>query len=310
MNLIGIDLGGTRIKIGIVADGQLLTSAVVEAAPEKGLNAHLPLIKHYIFHLMQQTASDHIHFIGMAFPGLVDTDHNRVISTSGKYADAPDIDLCDWARHELRMDFKMENDARLACLGEWKCGAGQENSDMIMITLGTGYGSAAIINGKILRGRHFQAGILGGHFVIDFQDKKSVCTCGNYGCVEAVASTWMIKDAALQNSMFQTSRLNDAAIIDLETIFNLAEQGDDLALLLQNRCLEAWGVGLVNLIHAYDPEVIVIGGGISKASKTLIPYFNQLIAKRAWCPWGKPDIRPAKFPDTAALLGASLLFEA
>ncbi len=310
MNFIGVDLGGTRIKIGIVADGHLLISAVVKAAPEKGLEPHLPLLKYHITHLMQQTALDHIHLMGMAFPGLVDTDHNTVISTSGKYADAPGIDLSYWARQELGMDFKIENDARLACLGEWKYGAGQENSDMVMITLGTGYGSAAIINGKILRGRHFQAGILGGHFVIDFQNTNSICTCGNYGCVEAVASTWMIKEAAFQNPLFNNSRLNNATVIDLETIFNLSEQGDELALLLQNRCLEAWGIGLVNLIHAYDPEVIVLGGGISKASKTLIPYFNQLVAKRAWCPWGKPDIRPAKFPDTAALLGAALLFEA
>ncbi len=80
-----------------------------------------------------------------------------------------------------------ENDARLACLGEWKYGAGQQSSDMVMVTLGTGYGTSAIINGQILRGKHFQAGILGGHFVIDFTNKdrnqqlRQVWLCGSSG---------------------------------------------------------------------------------------------------------------------------------
>ncbi|MEJ7739850.1 MAG: ROK family protein [Chitinophagaceae bacterium] len=310
MNLIGIDLGGTRIKIGIVVDGRLLISSVINADPENGLHLHLPLIKECILQLIRQTCTNDIHCIGMAFPGLVDTDKNQIISSRGKYEDAPALDLASWAFRELGMTLQLENDARLACLGEWKYGAGQENADMVMVTLGTGFGSAAIINGKLLRGKHFQAGILGGHFIISFKDKDHLCSCGNYGCVEAVASTWMIKEAARQSPFFEKSGLKEASRIDLETIFDMAKQGDELARLLQNHCLEAWGIGLINLIHAYDPEVIVIGGGISNASETLIPYFNQMIAEKAWCPWGQPNIRRAQFPDTAAILGAALLFEA
>lgn len=310
MNLIGVDLGGTRIKIGLVADGHLLASSFIEAAPEKGLLLHLPVIKDHILQLVRQTDTNSVQSLGIAFPGLVDTDKNKVISSSGKYEDASYLDLPAWVRLELGMALKLENDARLACLGEWKYGAGKESQDMVMVTLGTGYGSSAIINGKVLRGRHFQAGILGGHFIIDFANKDRLCSCGNYGCVEAVASTWMIKEEARQNPLFEKSRLKEAGKIDLVTIFDLSKQGDELARLLQNHCLEAWGIGLVNLIHAYDPEVIVIGGGISNASETLIPYFKKLIAERAWCPWGQPDIRPAQFPDTAAILGAVLLFEA
>ncbi len=309
MNVIGIDLGGTRIKTGIVADGRLLASAVMEAAAGKGLRVHLPFIKDHILRLMKQTHTGPVSSLGMAFPGLVDTGQNRVIGTSGKYEHAPALDLAAWACQELGMAFKMENDARLACLGEWKYGAGNGSSDMVMVTLGTGYGTAAIINGQILRGKHFQAGILGGHFIIDFTNKDRICSCGKYGCVEAVASTWMIGEAARKNPLFEQSRLKEVSRIDLAAIFDLSKRGDALAMVLQNHCLKAWGVGLVNLIHAYDPEVIVIGGGISNASDTLIPYFDRFIAERAWCPWGQPLIRPAQYPDTAAILGATLLFE-
>lgn len=309
MNLIGIDLGGTRIKIGIVADGHLLLSTIIEAVPQKGLKAHLSVIKDHILQLMRKSNIPDVQFMGMAFPGLVDTDTNMVISTSHKYEDALTLDLSGWAKQELGMAFKLENDARLACLGEWKHGAGKQNQDMVMVTLGTGYGSAAIINGKILRGKHFQAGVLGGHFIINYEDKERLCSCGKYGCVEATASTWMIEKAARQNSLFEKSLLKEESTIDLTTIFKLSKQGDELAQLLQNHCLDVWGVGLVNLIHAYDPEVIVIGGGISNAGEIIIPYLKKIIAEKAWCPWGQPDIRLAQFPDTAAILGASLLFE-
>src|SRR5207248_3128427 len=160
----------------------------------KGLSAHLPLITEQVTGLLNNSNEKEVTSIAIAFPGLVDTVQNKVVSTSGKYEDAPSLDLPGWAQKELGMNLKLENDARAACLGEWKWGAGKGSSDMLMFTLGTGIGSSAIINGKILRGKHFGAGVLGGHFIIDYTEDAPRCTCGGKGCVESIASTWRLKE--------------------------------------------------------------------------------------------------------------------
>ena len=308
MQLVAVDLGGTRIKTGIIDAGVIIADSIINAAPEKGLAAHLPIIKEQISSLLDKTKISGITAIAMAFPGLVDTVQNKVIDTSGKYEDAPLVHLTEWAQQELGMRLKLENDARMACLGEWKWGAGKGSSDMVMFTLGTGIGSSVIMNGKIVRGKHFQAGVLGGHFIIDYTKDAPRCTCGNFGCAESIASTWRLKDAATKHSLFNKSALREAAKTDYAAVSHFAAKGDALAIELQEVCLQAWSAALINLIHSYDPEVVVIGGGIMHSKDIIIPYFKKTIKERAWCPWGMPEIKPALYPDTAALLGGALLF--
>jgi glucokinase len=299
MNVVAVDLGGTRIKIGVVNGHRIISARIIPAAG-KELKKLLPLIKQQIGELLEETGISDAKRISIAFPGLVDTDRNTVIGASGKYEDAVGMDLSIWALQELNMRCRMENDARMACLGEWKYGAGRGSTDMVMCTLGTGTGTSAIINGKILRGKHYQAGILGGHFIIDWNS--------NEHSVEAFASIPVISKTAMGNPLYATSPLRHANKIDFATIFELSREGDALSDLLQRHCMRAWGTGLVNLVHAYDPEVVVVGGGVAHAKDVLIPYFNKMIAEKAWCAWGKPEVRPAQYPDTAALLGSSLLF--
>jgi glucokinase len=309
MSIIAIDLGGTRIKIGIVADGQVLVSSILKTMVTEGLEFHLPYIKAEIDKLKVQSFDKNITGIGMAFPGLVNSKAGFVISASGKYEDASLLNLTAWAQTEWGLPFKMDNDARMACLGEWKYGAGKGSTDMVMCTLGTGVGSAVIMEGRLLTGKHFQAGILGGHSIINFNDMENRCSCGNYGCVEAVASTWRLKEIARRHELFKDSILNRAEILDIKALFDIAAKEDPLALILQQRCLNAWGVGLVNLIHAYDPEIVVVGGGIMHSKEVILPFFKKIISERTWCPSGIPEVRAAIFPDTSGLLGTALLFE-
>ncbi|MEJ7779010.1 MAG: ROK family protein [Daejeonella sp.] len=306
MSVIAIDLGGTRIKTGIIENGAVGELSITDISINDGLSQYLPSLKDRIKYLQQQ--SDSIEGIGIAFPGVVDTKRNTVIGTSGKYNDACTLDLVQWAEKEFGLALLLENDARLACLGEWRYGAGQGFSDMVMCTLGTGVGSAAIIDHKILRGKHYQAGILGGHSIIDFNNTENKCSCGNYGCVEATASTWMIGDLAKRHPLFAESKLSKLAAIDLQAVFQESEAGDALAGILRDHCMKAWGIGLINLIHAYDPEVVVIGGGIIHSKEIILPYFRKIIAERAWCASGMPEIRAAHYPDSAALLGTTTLF--
>ena len=139
-----------------------------------------------------------------------------------------------------------------------------------MMTIGTGIGSGVIMNGEVMYGKHFQAGSLGGHFVVDY--KGRLCSCGNKGCVEALSSSFflhkIIKDHACLSPSFKMSSQN----YDFKEIFQLAEQGNRDALLVRNECIEIWGAAVINFIHAYDPEVVILGGGIMNSHKVIESY--------------------------------------
>lgn len=308
MSIIAIDMGGTRVKTGLVNNGKIEHFATASIDSSIGMHAYLPLIAERIATIKANAGAGILEGVAMSFPGIVDTVANKVICAGGKYEDASGLALAEWVGQQAGLPFKIENDARCACLGEWKYGAGKGCSNMVMSTLGTGVGSGAIVDGHLLTGKHFQAGILGGHSIIDYMEKDSKCSCGKYGCVESLASTWKVKRMATEHPLYKNSSLRKAETIDMKTIFELAGS-DELAGLLQKHCLEAWGAGLVNLVHAYDPEVVVVGGGIMHSKDVIVPYFIKLIQERAWCPSGFPEIKSAIYPDTAGLLGAALLFE-
>jgi glucokinase len=199
----------------------------------------------------------------------------------------------------------MDNDARCALIGEWQYGKGKGYDDVVLMTIGTGVGSSAVIEGRVLRGKHFQAGCLGGHFTINIHG--ATCNCGNIGCVETEASTWNIENIARQNADWLRSSLSREKQIDFECIFRLANDGDALAKEIRNQCVEIWGAAAVNLIHAYDPEILVIGGGVMASADFIIPYIQQKTDAHAWTPWGKVKIAAAENINAAALLGAAWL---
>lgn len=306
---IGIDFGGTRIKVGLVDRGEVLVLKILEAISKDGMRMHLARLEGVIFELIGMKTKIQIEGIGLAFPGIVDPEINRVMETSAKYDDAPDIDLVGWSREKFSLPLKMDNDARLAGLGEWMYGAGKGVSNMVMLTLGTGIGTSVILDNRPVQGRHHRAGILGGHLIIDYKNNIDLCSCGKYGCVEGIASMWMIENKARHHELFGNSLLAVSPKIDWETIMKLSKQGDRLSILLKDSCLMAWGAGLVNLVHAYDPEVVVIGGGISHSGEEMVEFFRHFLQKRIWGADGIPEIRIAKFPESAAVLGAASLFD-
>ncbi|HXY39690.1 MAG TPA: ROK family protein, partial [Vicinamibacteria bacterium] len=172
----------------------------------------------------------------------------------------------------------------------------------VMMTLGTGVGGAAMVGGRLLRGRHFQAGVLGGHLLADVLGRR--CTCGARGCVEAEASTWALPQLAREQPGFERSRLAAAEQLDFEALFACAEAGDAVALALRERCLRVWGAGAVSMIHAWDPELLVVGGGVMAAAGTVLPAIEAYVHAHAWTPWGKVNVRQASLGSDAALLGA------
>lgn len=202
MYTLAIDLGGTIIKAGLLNGKQLIASCTEQATSKNGLKNNLPVIDSMIFGLLKENNLSVAEVLGIvfSFPGLVDSLRNRVISTNKKYDDAPVIDLPRWAKETWNLPFYLENDARMALLGEWKYGAGKGFDNIVMVTLGTGIGSAVLIEGKLLKGKHFQAGNLGGHFTVNFNG--IICTCGNRGCMEAEASTWRLPELIKSNPIY------------------------------------------------------------------------------------------------------------
>jgi len=215
---IGIDLGGTRVKIGLVCKNDIVDKVILPAQSGKGLAQNLPFIQHEIDQLLirNNISKSSLGGIGLGFPGLVNYKTKRILSTNAKYDDALDIDLNGWAKEHWNADFFIDNDARMAAIGEWKFGEGRGTDDLVVITIGTGIGTSAIIEGKLLRGRHFQAGCLGGHFSVQYNGRR--CTCGNTGCMEAYASTWSIKERILSAENYPQSILTAQTIIDLQKI--------------------------------------------------------------------------------------------
>jgi len=241
----------------------------------------------------------------MAFPSLVDIQTNRVRTAYGKYDDATELDLARWARESLQMPLVIENDARAALIGEWKLGAGSGCNDLVMLTLGTGLGTAALVEGQLVRGRHGQAGVLGGHFTI-LQGGR-LCTCGNRGCAEAEASTSVLPLIARERPDFSSSVLRNQDIIDYASVFRLARENDTCAVALRGQAIDVWSAVIVNLIHAYDPERVIIGGGIVAGADDFFSDLERQIQIHAHTPWGRVEILPAQLGDAAALFGGEIL---
>ena len=304
---VAIDLGGTRIKIGLVSEAEILVTAQIDSRSDGGIQARLPDIEARIYALLTEaslTTAD-IEGIGMAIPGIVDSVNGRVLAINAKYDDVLRIDLAGWANDRFQLPFALENDTRSALLGEWKYGNGRGYDNLALMTLGTGIGTSAVIEGKLLRGKHFQAGILGGHFVTNYKGNR--CNCGNVGCAEAEASTWNLRKQVVSNPSYSQSLLQTQEIVDFKAIFYCAEQGDILAMTVRDDCLEVWAACALNLVQAYDPEVLILGGGVMASRDHIIPKIQDKLDRNGWATWGKVAVIEAAQINAAALLGVSSL---
>jgi glucokinase len=298
-----IDLGGTHATSGIIEDRTIVARRIVPPKGNAGLRSLLPCLTEAMRLLRRESGLDGCEFDGVAlgFCGLVNSAEGRVLSTNGKYPDATDIDLPSWAEKEFGLSFRIENDARMALLGEHYTGAAGGYDDVVMVTLGTGIGVATMIGGHLLYGKHFQAGCLGGHFPITLRGRA--CNCGGIGCAESEASGWALPQVFTTWAGSEKSALAGMEI-NFENLFRCAAQGDTVAMAIRQHCLEVWASNAVALVHAYDPEIMVFGGGVMRSVDVIIPYLQRHVPPRVWTPWGKVKICSAQLGNDAALLGA------
>jgi glucokinase len=307
---LAVDIGGTHANCGLVEDASILAHESMNVVSATNIRAVLSGVAEVFRKLMkdQSLSPDDFQGIAVGFPGLVDSRVGRVVSTNKKYDDATEVDFGAWGLQSLGLALRIENDARLALLGEWYAGAARGFDDVVMITLGTGIGGAAMIEGKLLRGKHAQAGCLGGHIPVLFNGRP--CTCGGIGCAEAEASGWSLPGIVKDFPGAPESSLSGHQHVGFRQLFEEAQRGDRVALAIRERCLNVWAADAVALVHAYDPEIIVIGGGVMKSANIIIPYVEAHVHKYAWTPWGKVRVRPAELANNAALVGAVPLLSA
>src|SRR5260370_3698634 len=220
---IGIDLGGSHATIALIKDDQVLGSHRVSLDSAQPLRPALDLFAEAIRKLLAELQVDATKCEGLAlgFCGLADARIGRVVSTNKKYEDAPLIDFEAWCRQEFGLRFVIESDARMALLGERHAGAARGCDNVVMITLGTGIGGAAMIEGKLLRGKHAQAGCLGGHLPARVGGRP--CTCGAIGCLEAEASGWSLPLLARECRRFSASAVVGPHDVSVNIAFSLAD---------------------------------------------------------------------------------------
>lgn len=309
MNILAIDLGGTFIKIGLVNEGKVLASSCLDSKAQNGLRSRLPEIEAAIQSLCrdQGIAVSHCRGVGIVSAGLVDFCEKHIVSTNDKFNDLASIDFADWANTAFQLPLRIENDAHAALLGEWKYGAGKSANNLVMMGLGTGIGTSVILQQKPLRGKNGQAGLLGGHIMMDPDGPE--CTCPSRGCAEALASTWAIQNLlnSIPNPMPESWQAQSR--IDFEWIFQRYDESDDFAQIVVERALKVWSAVAVSMVHLFAPERLIIGGGVSRRSDVIVPFIQDWVDRHCWIGWDRVEVISAQHPDTAGLLGAEVLFQ-
>jgi glucokinase len=308
MRALSVDLGGTHAAAALVDDCAIMSTLNVELPENRSLAPVLPQLSIAIRKLFgshspeEQGISDFV----LGFPGIVDTRTNRVAAINAKYEGAIGFDFPAWAQREFGLQLRLENDARLALLGECYAGAAKGKTDVVMFTLGTGIGGVAMMDGRPLHGKHGQAGLLGGHVPIIFNGR--VCTCGAIGCAEAEAAGWSLPQVCHEWPGFSASAMASMEI-NFKNLFAAGAAGDAVALAIRDRCLHIWSATAVAAIHAFDPELVLLGGGVMENGEVILPYVQDYVSRHAWTPWGKVRVAKAQLGSKAALLGAVPLLQ-
>jgi glucokinase len=302
----GIDVGGTTIKCGLFeTNGNVIDKWEIITRTENGGENILPDIAATVMSKMQLKGykKEDVAGVGVGIPGPV---------MAGVVPVAVNLHWGETnVEYELGklLDMKVRagNDANVAALGEqWK-GGGEGKENMIMVTLGTGVGGGIIVGGKILEGAHGAGGEIGHAHVDD--DITDPCNCGKCGCLEQVASATgvvrLAKEELLANPVVP-SALRDTEVTS-KAVFDAYKDGDQLATKIVNRFAKYLGTALATFACVTDPEIIVIGGGVSKAGESLTNIVGNYYRKQAFSACASTPIVLAKLGNDAGIYGAARL---
>jgi glucokinase len=314
--VLGIDIGGTNLVVGSVAeDGSAMVAAASEPTHSEAgatdvVDRLVGLAERAIATTRREAPGAEILGVGVGAPGPLDTKRGIVLLTPNLgWVNMP---LRQLIHDRLGLPAALDNDANCAVLGEWWVGAARGARHAIGITIGTGIGGGLIIDGRLYHGASDVAGEIG-HTTIDTEGRR--CKCGNYGCLEAYASGPNIALRAVEElEAGAESRLRalvggDLRMITAQTVYQAAADGDELALEVVNDTAKFLGVGIGNLLNVFNPEVVVVCGGVTLAGDHLFEPLRREVARRAFKPAVTAcRIVPGELAGTAGVYGAAKVF--
>lgn len=296
---VGVDVGGTKVSVMVVDESggitvQTTMSTDLTVSPENMINRINESIRKVI--RKANISESHIEGIGIGAPGPLDSRNGTLINPPNLHGWI-DIPIQHIIEQALPYPVRLENDANVAALAEKWLGAGRGNDNFIYMTVSTGVGSGIISDGTLLRGRKGNAGDIG-HAVVDPSFGK--CSCGQYGCLEAIASGTEIAKRG--------SEILGRGVSTKE-VFDAYEAGHSDITPYIERVLRALGVACVSLVNTFDTEKVVIGGGVSKVGDLLFEPIRDYVKQYALNPTGREtEIVPAELEQHAGAIGAAALW--
>ena len=303
----GIDVGGTTIKCGLFdVKGELLDKWEIPTRTENNGSAILPDVADTVSAKIKERGIDRDEIVGegIGVPGPVNEagEVPGAVNLHWGY-----VHLVDQLEKLTGLTVKAGNDANVAALGEMWKGGGAGSHNVVMVPLGTGVGGGIIVDSKIVTGAHGAGGEIGHIHVTDSVEKK--CNCGNKGCLEQVASATGI--AYLANRRLKKdddpSSLSASSRITAKTVFEAVKAGDEVALEIADEFGKYLGMGCANVANVADPEVFVIGGGVSKAGTIILDYIKKYYAEYAFMPCKNAEFALAELGNDAGIYGAAKL---
>lgn len=292
-SVLGLDLGGTFFKAAVVSDaGEVTGHRTAPSAESAGLSAWLDAALTLAGSVIDDSETE-IAAIGVSVPGAVDPKPSTLVDLVDRLAVGDGISMGD-ALASLGVPVFADNDARAALAAERRFGAARGLDDVVMLTLGTGLGGAAVVHGEPAGGDPILGGNQIGHFTIEVDGPK--CVCGNYGCAEVFASATGISRLAREAGL---------SVTDPPAVF-LASLGDPAAAAVVDQFVAALAALVVTVIHAYQPVLILFGGGLMGSSGYFMPAVSKLAKARAWVTAGRGiALEPSQLGEHIGVLGAA-----
>lgn len=292
-NALGIDIGGTRMRAAVVApDGKVLSRAECATPAKAAPDDIVATVATIVLQAMRGHSPGSILSAGVCAPGPLDVPRGVAIATPTirGFVDYP---LRARIAAAIGMPTGLDHDGHAAAYGEWKFGAGRGLANMLFVTISTGIGGGAIVDGALQRGRLGMAGHVG-HMTI--APDGPLCACGNRGCWEALASGPAFAATA------RTAGFPDGA-----AVFDAARKNDAKAINLIEKQSVWLAIGLVNLIHIYSPDTVVLGGGVINGLDLMRPFLQSQMTRRAMTPFRDVPFVQAQLGDNAGVIGAATL---
>ena len=303
--VVGVDLGGTKIYTALVdLEGNIIKEKTVETLAHEGEQAVMGRIVDTINYVIDGTDKDLIKSIGIGSPGPLDVKNGIIIENSN--LPFKNFAIVKTIKEKYDLPTYLDNDANVATLGEFMFGAGKGTENMVFITASTGIGGGAVLNGKLFRGSTGNA-LEVGHMTVATEGPR--CGCGNLGCAEALGSGTAIgkraKEAVLSNVV---TSLKNYENVTAKEVFKEAANGDRVAKNILNTSLTYLGIAVANTITNFDPEKVVVGGGVVNGGDIVIDTIRNVVEERCMAAFVENcTIEKAVLGGKAGVVGAAAL---